>query len=75
MGKAPGKAAERAFLLDEMDMFEFDLAETLGMTVSELRQRMSSDEYTCWQARQAVLDAVAGMRRRTARTMGARRAR
>ncbi|NOZ27959.1 MAG: hypothetical protein GXP39_07905 [Chloroflexi bacterium] len=31
-------------------MFEFALAERLGMTVAELRQRMSTAEFTYWVA-------------------------
>ena len=33
-----------------LDPFEFVLAEALGMTVDELRDRMSNQEFTQWAA-------------------------
>ncbi len=33
-----------------LDPFEFVLAEALGMTVADLRDRMSNDEYLSWRA-------------------------
>lgn len=41
---------ERAFMEGSLDPFDFLLAERLGMTVGELRDRMSNDEYLQWRA-------------------------
>lgn len=44
------KAYEKALALKEADPFPFFLAEKLGMTVADLRARMSYDEYVQWRA-------------------------
>jgi hypothetical protein len=36
------------------DRFQFDLAERLGMTVGEMRQRMSAGELLWWLAKMSV---------------------
>jgi hypothetical protein len=37
-------------MLGEIDTFEYSLALRLGMTVEEMRQRMSNAEYVQWKA-------------------------
>jgi hypothetical protein len=37
-------------MLGEMDSFDFVLAEGLSMTIGELRERMSNEEYHQWRA-------------------------
>jgi len=54
-----GRGAKK--LLNEGELYlQFALAEILGMTVGELRRRMSSLEFTYWQAyldlRQRVME-------------------
>lgn len=42
--------AERAFVEGDLDPFDFDLAERLGMTVERMREEMSNAEYLQWRA-------------------------
>jgi hypothetical protein len=44
----PPKAAWKTFQANPELEFEFFLAAELGMTVGELRQRMSQDEFIQW---------------------------
>ena len=37
-------------MLEELDPFDFLLAERLGMTVRTMRARMGNDEYLAWRA-------------------------
>lgn len=46
----PQKRFERAFMEGELDPFDFVLAESLHMTVEEMRDRMSNNEYLQWRA-------------------------
>lgn len=41
---------ERAFMEGLLDPFDFMLAEGLGMTVNDIRERMPNLEYTQWRA-------------------------
>jgi len=42
--------AERAFVEEELDPFDFSLAEALGMTVETMRATISNREYLEWRA-------------------------
>lgn len=42
--------AERAFMTGDLDTFDFDLAERLGMTVERMRNEMTNAEYLQWRA-------------------------
>jgi hypothetical protein len=44
------KEFERGFQEGTLDPFDFHLAETLGCTVQELRDRLSNQEYLQWRA-------------------------
>lgn len=46
---APRKAAERAFALGEVDMFDFRLARDLGMSLAQVHA-MSQAEIVEWRA-------------------------
>ena len=37
-------------MLEELDPYEFVLAERLGMTLAELSDRMTTREFAAWQA-------------------------
>lgn len=61
----PGKAAYKAFEADTELEFEFYLAQKLTMTVGELRERMSADEFLRWHiyyARKAQREELASKR-------------
>ena len=46
----PQKVYERAFMEGELDPFDFMLAEQLGMTVAQMRETLSNQEYLQWRA-------------------------
>lgn len=58
---------ERAFMEEDLDPFEFVLAENLHMTVAQLREQISTHEYVQWQAfyvyRKAMTDLESKERR------------
>ena len=35
---------------EELDVFDFQLAESLNMTVRDMNERMGNDEYLMWRA-------------------------
>lgn len=37
-------------MLDDLDWFDFFLAKELGMTVDEMNERLSNQEYLKWRA-------------------------
>jgi hypothetical protein len=37
-------------MLEELDAFDFALAEKLGMTIGEMHERMSNQEFVMWRA-------------------------
>jgi hypothetical protein len=41
---------ERAFMEEEMDPFDFALAEKLHMSIRAMRQSLGNDEYLAWRA-------------------------
>ena len=48
---------ERAFMQGELDPFDFQLAEALGMTVQRMRDTISNQEYLQWRAFYVYRDA------------------
>lgn len=48
---------------EEIDAFDFALAERLGMTVEEMQDRMSNIEYLAWRARENWRNAMAKLER------------
>lgn len=54
------------FARDEIDAYEFYLAEKLGRTVTELRCTMSNAEYQQWRAYQTWSNAMADFAARKA---------
>lgn len=63
---------ERAFMEGSLDAFDFLLAERLGMTVGELRDRMSNDEYLQWRAYIKWRNAMQELELKSAQAGGAR---
>jgi hypothetical protein len=57
---------ERAFMEEEIDAFDYALAERLGMTVRELHERMDNIEYLAWRARENWRSAMAKLERQEA---------
>jgi hypothetical protein len=57
---------ERAFMDEEIDAFDFTLAERLGMTVAEMNERMTNIEYIAWRARENWRNAMAELERKAA---------
>lgn len=53
-----------------MSAYDFVLAQRLGMTVGELGERMSSDEFVRWQAFDAVVAAKQKAEARKGRNRG-----
>jgi hypothetical protein len=51
---------ERAFMEEEMDPFDFVLAERLRMSIRAMRETLGNDEYLAWRAfhvyREAMLE-------------------
>lgn len=41
---------ERAFMEEELDPFDFLLAESIGMGVQQMRDTLSNQEYIQWRA-------------------------
>jgi hypothetical protein len=41
---------ERAFMEEELDPFDYTLAEALGMTLQTMRDTMPNNEYLSWRA-------------------------
>lgn len=55
---------ERAFMEEEIDAFDYALAERLGMTVREMNERMDNNEYLAWRARENWLNAMRELERK-----------
>lgn len=53
------KQYERAFMEDDLDAFDFILAEKLRMTVEQMRGVMANAEYVQWRAFYAYRNAMA----------------
>ena len=58
---------ERSFMEEEIEAFDFALAERLGMTVRDMNERMDNNEYLAWRARENWRNAMAELARKEAK--------